>query len=143
MALQIPVARDKMGKNPGGGRAVRKLFPKEYWLSWLGAAVFLAAVFPYAMLSGADTPATYDWFCVVMSAVSAVLFRTILLRIWVKRFYSDSFRVYAWLLAVQAFCHLVFTGMNPCSWACIGICVILWLWMLVAWRKEQKTKDPV
>lgn len=117
---------------------MRKLFPMEYWLSWLGAAAFFAAVFPYGMFEKTDIPVTYAWFCVVLSAISVVLFRAVWFLIWVKRFYSDSFRVYAWFLAVQGFCHLVFTGMNPGSWACIGMSLLLWLWMLIVWLREQK-----
>lgn len=119
---------------------MRKLFPMQYWLSWLIAAAFFAAIFPYAMFEMVDVPATYAWFCVAMSAISTVLFRTVLLRIWVKRFYSDSFRVYAWFLGAQSFCHLVFVRWNRAGWACIGLAVLLWIWMLLVWLPERKAE---
>ena len=117
---------------------MRKLFPKEYWLSWLGAVALFAAIFPRAMFSAVENSPMYAWFCVVLSAISVVLFRVILFRIWVKRFYSDSFRVYAWFLGAQSFCHLVFVRWNASGWVCIGMAVLIWLWMGIAWLREKK-----
>lgn len=119
---------------------MRKLFPREYWLSWLGAAVVFAALFPLSMFSDPEISVHYAVFAVALSAISTVLLRTILFRVWVKRFYSDSYRVYAWFLAVQAFCHLVFTGMNPRSWVYIGASVAVLLGMLLQVLKERKNK---
>lgn len=121
---------------------VRKLFPIQYWLSWLFAVVFFAALLPFGMFRKPEISIHYGIFCVALGALSTVLFRDILFRVWVRRFYSESFRVYGWFLAVQAFCHLVFTGMNPKSWIYIGVTAALLLGMGIAWlrqwKKEQK-----
>lgn len=123
------------------GIAVRKLFPKEYWLSWVFAAALFGLLFPGKMFGNPDILVHYAVFCVALGGISAVLIRTIVLRIWVRRFYPDTFRVYAWFLAVEAFCHLVFTGMNPLGWVYIGLSAALELWMGIAWLKEWKKEQ--
>lgn len=117
---------------------MQKRFPRQYWLAWLGAALLFVLTIPWNMFSNEKITVHYAWFCLVLDGLSIVLFRTIALRMWVKQFYTDSCSVYAWLLAVQAFCHLVFVGMNPLSWVYLAITAALWLVMLALWWKDWK-----
>ena len=115
-----------------------KLFPKQYFLSWLAAAALFGLLFPYRMFAQPDLEPVYPVFCVVLNGISICLFRAILFRAWVKRFYPEQIRVYAWFLAVQAFCHLVFTRMHPMCWVAIGITVVIWSGMAAQWWKQWK-----
>ena len=117
---------------------MRKLFPTQYWLSWLFAGMFFAALVPYGMFREPEISVHYTLFCVVLGALSTVLFRAILFRVWVRRLYSESFRVYGWILAIQAFCHLVFTGMNPKGWVYIGVTAALGLGMGITWLRQWR-----
>lgn len=121
---------------------MQKKFPRQYYITWLGAVIWFVSTIPWGMFSDARISVHYACFCLVLNGLSTVLFRAILLRVWVRQLYSDTLSVYAWLLAVQAFCHLVFLRMNPMCWAYLAFTAGLWLTMLVLWWKAwKKSRD--
>lgn len=116
---------------------MKKLFPKQYWLSWLGAALFFVAVFPYGLLGSSDEPWTYGAFCVILAGLSTVFYRSIVFRFWIRRLYPENHRYYVWPLLILSFCHLVFASRNPGSCICIVAAAALLLAMLLQ-RLRQK-----
>lgn len=115
---------------------MRKLFPRQYWLSGAGAAVFFVAVFPYGLLQNPEEPWVYGAFCILLGALSAALYRAIAFKAWVRRFYIDQYRYYVWPLLILSFCHLVFTRIHWGGWVCIGAAALILLCMLIAWVKD-------
>ncbi len=115
---------------------MRKLFPRQYWLSWLGAAVFFMAVFPYGLLHNTEEPWVYGAFCILLGALSAAFYRAIVFKAWVRRFYIDQYRYYVWPLVILSFCHLVFTRIHWGGCVCIGAAAVILLCMLLGWIKD-------
>lgn len=119
-----------------------KVFPKGYWLCWLGAAAFFVAIFPYGLIGDRNMVPAYFVFCVILNAISTVLLRAIALRIWVKRFYSESFRIFGWFLAITAFCHLVFLRMHPMGGICIGLSGMILVYMaFISWKEWKQRRS--
>ena len=116
---------------------MRKLFPTQYWLTWLGAAILLGLLLPYGMFGPERIPPVYPWFCAVLTVLNVLTIRAAVLQIWVRQLYETHARVYWWALLLLSFCYLVFVRMNPAGWWCIGVSAVLWGYLTVLqWRER-------
>lgn len=115
-------------------------FQTQRRISYAVAAVFFALIFPYGTIGDGEISTTYKVFCIVLNLLSAGLFGFMLYRTLTKRLPVDDFSAFGWCMAVLAFCHLVFTGINWGGWLCIGISALILAAMGVLYLKAQK--DP-
>lgn len=113
-------------------------FQTQRRISYVVAAVFFALIFPYGTIGDGEISTTYKVFCIVLNLLSSGLFSFMLYKVLTKGLPVDAFSAFGWCMAVLDFCHLVFTGINPGGWLCIGVSALILAVMGAVYLKAQK-----
>ena len=102
-----------------------------FWISLISGRVFFILIYPYQ--HDMYIAPIHTMIRVMLNGASVILFAVILYLILRKKFVTEDYGSFLWLLIMQGVGHGVFAFMNWGSWACLGITAFILFYMAAAY----------